>query len=393
MNPIYVAPSANDPWPLDAERRYHVANIRLLSLYFDAIVIMAGNLMNYPNHTTRAVILAVTSDSSFRCLVEAGAIVFCGWGADTAAGMIQNQVAYARTHRAELKDEAAMSQVRSLMGAGEMFQRETGSGEADFIQTFAERMSIRSERDPSDAWPRVEEASVSVQEQVGYLGSLELFPALSQFHPTVRRAVHETYFDSWIDYAASRYTPIVCYESPRLLLNRFRTPPQMSSAMPIASMLLSPQYFHRFLRTFLSDRQLYRLLSMDPDRLVRLRNGDWTVFCHHYHAQIEAASEVFWRLHLSLPESLSRPADEVFDAILADAFKRWPSASHVAFFTGFLSQAAGVLAATPGLASLTRAIVKPFEQYLASRFGRISTEIMSAGAYPFIAKLRAAATG
>jgi len=391
LNPTYSAPTDDDLWPLEAERRYHLRNLRILSLYFDNIIIMTGNLLNFANYTTREIVLEVISDTTFSGLTECGVIRFCGWGASLNRDMVQNQIDYARTFRSELKDRDIVERVRSILSLSDVLVREESMGEEDFLGAFLERMRIRSERSSHEDWRRVEEMFQSVHAAHGHVGTMEIFPLLKDIEPVIQRRTHEVYLDAWIDYASDRYHPVHTYESPRFRLNPYRTTRSSTKREGvIASILLSPQFFQAFILRFLRKEEYYRLLSLSPRRIMLLRNGDWMVFCEHYHAYLRLCSQLFWRLQILSVTAHSQTIEAMFDEMIRETMRDLPGSLDAAVFTDFLSHAIGFFAAVPGLSALIRSALRPIAGAVNRSAEKIVRRIDTKELYPFIAKVRAA---
>jgi hypothetical protein len=393
MNPLYAVPAGGKGlWPLEAERRYHLRNLRLLSLYFDQIVIMTGNLLNFTNYTTRAIVLDVTSDRLFTSLCQSGVVIFCGWGISVSNDMVQNQVDYSRIYRPELKNTSTINQLCRIISSSELLIREESTGEEDFIYTFLKKLRMRSETSSqSEEWRRIEELTCTVNDEVGYLGTLEFFPRLVNVDPVLRRQVHEIYLDAWIDYASARYYPIATYEIPRLRLNVFRTlPGRAEAAQDLASILLSPEYFQTFLLRFLTNDEYYRLLSLPGYRLIQLRNGDWEVFRDHYHAFLEACSRVLWRMQILQGLPAFDSIENIFESIIGETVRDLPAAIDATHFTDFLSHVVGYYSVIPGVPDFAKSVLKPLANFLNRKTKGVVRRIRSRSFYPFIAKLRTA---
>jgi hypothetical protein len=393
MNPVYAVPSGGEAlWPLEVERRYHLRNLRLLSLYFDHIVIMTGNLLNFTNHTTRAIVLEVTADRLFSAFCQSGVIIFCGWGTRISGDMLQNQVDYSRTYRPELKEADTINRLRQTISSGELLVREESSGEEDFIDTFLKKLRMRSERSPQpEDWRRIEGLSCLVHDRAGYLGTLEFFPQLEDLNPALRKQVHETYFDAWIDYASERYYPIATYEIPRLRLNVFRaTPRRGDPAQALASILLSPEYFQAFLLRFVTKDEYYRLINLPCNRLIQLRNEDWEIFREHYHTYLEACSKILWRIQILEGFKTFEGIDSVFETIIAETIRDLPASIDVTYFTNFLSDVIGYCGIVPGVSAFAKSVLKPLADFLNRRAKGVVRRFRSPSFYPFIAKIRTA---
>lgn len=393
MNPVYAVPTGGSSlWPLEVERRYHLRNLRLLSLYFDHIVIMTGNLLNFTNYTTRSIVLEVTSDRLFSSFCQAGVIIFCGWGTRFSGDMIQNQVDYSRIYRPELKEANTINRLRQTISSGELLIREESSGEEDFIDTFLKRLRIRSERSADqEQWRRIETISCLTHDKAGYLGTLEFFPQLADLEPTLRKQVHEAYFDAWIDYASERYFPIITYEIPRLRLNVFRSiHGRKDGAQDLASILLSPDYFQTFLLRFLTKDEYYRLINLPCNRLIQLRNGDWEIFREQYHIYLQACSIVLWRIQILDGLGPFESIDTVFESIIAETIRDLPASIDITYFTNFLSDVVGYYGIIPGVSAFARSVLKPLGEFLNRRTKGVIRRIRSPSFYPFIAKIRTA---
>jgi hypothetical protein len=59
MNPRYANPLLQESLNIEQQIAYHERNLILLSLYFDYIVILTGNILNFTNFLTQEVISRV----------------------------------------------------------------------------------------------------------------------------------------------------------------------------------------------------------------------------------------------------------------------------------------------------------------------------------------------
>lgn len=136
MNPRYASPLLQEHINIEQEVVYHERNLILLSLYFDYIVVLTGNILNFTNFLTQEVVSRVSQTDTFTKLVRSNIIVFSGWGARLTKDAISNQADYAKIFKPDLKSAEHISHIQSLAASTDLFFRESGVGEEDLVKTF-----------------------------------------------------------------------------------------------------------------------------------------------------------------------------------------------------------------------------------------------------------------
>ena len=390
FNPLYAYPEQESLLSLELEVRYHIRNLRLLSIYFDHIIIMMGNILNFTNHTTKTIVVGVMEDHFFRSLADEGIIVFGGWGETSSNSMIDNQVAYALSFEPGLKDKETLDLFNSIMSSGSIVIRDSRVGEFDFTAPFLCRLRLQAERLKHLNWERAEVAVEECLEETGYIGTLELFPKLQTLYPELIKAVNNVYFDVWLDYAAKTYAPAYTYENSRTGNNAFRKIRASGSQIEtdIASALLSPPFLERFLRKFFSDKEYRILMDSSAINLSSLRTSEWKQFQRSYMRVVVACSKVYWMMMQANPEDAASASEDLMFKALDEIIRNGNESVDIGLVLDFLVAAAKEWSGIPGLGALIGWVKKALSPHINRELEKQIKQHRLGDFYPFVLSIR-----
>lgn len=126
-----------------------------------------------------------------------------------------------------------------------------------------------------------------------------------------------------------------------------------------------------------------KILSVDIEQLIAIRNGDWAKFKNRYHDYLAAASSICWvAFHPHAHELLTD--DRVMDELIAEIFK---SASKDVDLSALGSAIDVVLRLVVGVAGVTP-IFQLFKTQINKRIGHMLDSVMQRELEPYLKKLR-----
>lgn len=300
MNPIYASPGNVVSIVKEDEIIFHRRNIFLLALYFEHIIICTDNILAFSKNTQADIISSIVRSDWFLRMIESGIIILCGWGASRNADMIQNQIDYSNIYRPDLKKRDYVELLKSISSGSRIYVREYNDGEVGHVNYLLPRFeSLRDTYSASD-YAAIEEKIQRTQSDVGYVGSMEIFPEIESrlsSKGNLDFVFYHEYYRSWQEYSSENYYPIITVDSARSKIpGRIVFSGEIENREPVLSALYSPDFFLRYLNKRFGQivDVKSQILGLGPDDLIRIRNGDWKVFLKEYHRGILAASSLSW---------------------------------------------------------------------------------------------------
>jgi hypothetical protein len=146
--------------------------------------------------------------------------------------------------------------------------------------------------------------------------------------------------------------------------------------------LYSPTIFERYLIQRFGVDVANRILAVDIDRLIQIRNGDWARFVVKYHQYVNAASSVCWILYHPHAHDLLM-SDEVVDRLIAEIFK---STNHDADLSALGSAIDLVLGLAFGATGVAP-VFSLFRKQINRRFSGLLDNVRRHDLEPYLRKL------
>jgi transcriptional regulator of met regulon len=293
MNPMYAVAASGCTINAAQEVLRHKRNIYLLAIQFDHIIIGIDNITGFTKYTQVEIIGRVVTSEWFGKLVDAGIIILSGWGARRNPDMVNNQIEYASKYKSELKSRDYLRHIQLISASAEMVVRDPEDGEPDHIKYLLRRIRSTCDMFSICELHTIVDFIISTNERVGHVGTMDIFPIADKIllgKPDKEKAFYTAYYASWQDYSYDFYGPAITIDTAKI--STIADGIQNKSGPP--NTLYSPEFFFHFLNARLGDVCVYKILSMPPELLIRIRNGDWMVFVSEYHKYLESAEEVMW---------------------------------------------------------------------------------------------------
>lgn len=385
INPRYLTPQKYEPAFHDEEVLYHKRNLILLSLYFDKIIICTDNILAFTRFLSKDIVSSVVMSPWFLELVEQGIIVLAGWGSSISPNMMKNQEEYSVIYRPELKDTRYIEFLSRLSGVATWIVREPGPGEREHINYL--RPLVQRSEGPFDLDDIVflSDLIEETNESTGYVGTMEMFPFIDELYSSQADKLdsfYNSYYTSWHAYCATHYAPAIPIHTSRIRLP-YTSVASRTGQTPILATLYSPDLFQRYLMQRFEPKLFNKILAVDIQQLVAIRNGDWARFKNRYNDYLVAASRVCWiTSHPRAHELLSD--DRIMDELVAEIFR---AAYKDADLSALGSAIDVVLRLVVGVAGVTP-IFQLFKTQLNRRIGRIVDSVTQRELEPYLKKLR-----
>lgn len=371
MNPRYLTPQRYDALFHEEEILYHKRNLILLSLYFDKIIICTDNLLAFTKYLTKDVVSSVVMSSWFMELVDQRIIVLAGWGSSISSDLLKNQVDYSALYRPELKEAPYTDHLTQLAEKATWVVREEGSGEREHINYLLPHVrrleGILENRDVGILVDLIE----TTNQTCGYVGTMEIFPFIDElYRESAERsdAFYQSYYKSWHEYCAVHYAPSIPIHTRRIPLPHAKI--TLTPEVSALATLYSPDIFQRYL-THRFDRQMVaRLLAVEIDQLMAIRNGDWARFKNKYHGYLHAASKICWIAYH--PEAHRLLADDaVVDELIADVLRAGSRDSDLSALGNAFDLVLGLAFGATGMAPALSLFKKQVHKRLGGLLGRM----------------------
>lgn len=384
INPRYLTPQKYDPSFHDEEVLYHKKNLILLSLYFDKIIICTDNILAFTRFLSKDIVSSVVMSSWFLELVEHGIIVLAGWGSSISSNMMKNQIDYSAIYRPELKDKRYIDFLSMLSDKADWVVREPNLGEREHIN-YLRPLLHRSEGvfDLSDIGLLLDLID-ETNESTGFVGTMELFPFIDELYGASADKLdsfYNSYYASWHAYCAVHYAPAIPIHTSRIRLP-YTSVISKTKQISVLATLYSPDLFQRYLIQRFEPKLFNRILAVDIQQLIAIRNGDWARFKSKYHDYLAAASSVCWvALHPRAHELLAD--DRIMDELLAEIFK---AASKDLDLSALGSAIDVVLRLVAGAAGVTP-VFQLFKTHINKRIGYLLDSVTQRELEPYLRKL------
>jgi hypothetical protein len=385
INPRYLTPQRYEPAFHDEEVLYHKKNLTLLSLYFDKIIICTDNILAFTRFLSKDVVSSVVMSPWFEELVERDVIVLAGWGSSINSNMMRNQVEYSALYRPELKDKRYIDFLWKLSDVATWVVREPGPGEREHIN-YLRPLVQRSEGpfaldDVNFLSDLIEETN----QTAGYIGTMEMFPFIDELYGANAEksdSFYNSYYRSWHAYCAQHYAPAIPIHTSRIRLPH--APVILNTEQPpVLATLYSPDLFQRYLLQRFDSKLFSKILAVDVEQLIAIRNGDWARFKNRYHDYLAAASSVCWvAFHPRAHELL---ADErVMDELIAEIFRAATKDTDLSALGSAIDVVLRLVAGVAGVAP----VFQLFRTQINRRLGRIMDSVTQRELEPYLRKLR-----
>jgi len=385
INPRYLSPQYYESAFHDEEVLYHKKNLILLSLYFDKIIICTDNILAFTRFLSKDVVSSVVMSKWFIELVEREIIVLAGWGSSINSNMMNNQIEYSAIYRPELKDKRYVESLSDLSAIATWVIREPGLGEQEHVNYL--RPLIQRSEGPFDSADIsfLSDLIEEVNDRTGYVGTMEIFPYIDELYSANTQKLdsfYKSYYASWHAYCTTHYAPAIPIHTSRIRLPHSQVVLNIEQP-PVLATLYSPDLFQRYLIQKFGPRLFSKIITVDIDQLVAIRNGDWARFKCRYHEYLIVASTICWiALHPRAHDLLAD--DKVMDELIAEIFK---TASKDTDLSALGSAIDVVLRIVIGV-GVVGPIFQLFKTQINKRMGHMVDSVTQRELEPYLKKLR-----
>lgn len=307
MNPIYLSKSINDIHIQD-ELIYHKRNIYLLALQFEHILICTDNIMSFSNFKQAEIIKRVVTSDWFSKLFMNGVIVLCGMGANRSRDLMKNLIDYATIWMPETKDRKYIDYCISLAQNGIVIPREYIDGEDDFADFLVPNIKINVSNNNELASTMID-AAMNVNSKNGFIGTMDIYPEIKLLGHG-EDEFYKIFFNTFSEYTEKTYTNTFTVNTSRMSIPGAILK-NNDSALNLSTSLLSPDFFQSYLDIRLGKKLSSRVIGIDPEKLIWIRNGDWKVFLQEYHACIEDISQDAYVYAKSIGSTFLKDSDAI----------------------------------------------------------------------------------
>lgn len=298
MTPYYLNMTQCEKLCPEREMLFHLRNLKLLSLYFDRILIPIENILAFANNRNKVVVEGVVTSKSFRQMVDIGVVSFCGWGDPTPLGMIGKGISYALKDYRELKTDSYLHKVEYIASKSSFFSRDSSKYDIGHDKYLLDRMVLLDTSKHKNYLNKAIDFVKDFYNSFKYIGSIELYKWVDneQVPPDLSSQLYQSYYIAWQEYCYEKYAPVITvsteninYHYGEINIGSEQCPKN------VMAILYSPSIFLHFMNWQLGESIVEKLLSISPQNIQKIRNGDgaWTRFMNKYHECIEASSEIY----------------------------------------------------------------------------------------------------
>jgi hypothetical protein len=283
--------SASPTSDMDAECRYHINNLTLLSMYFNIIFIQTACIFNTTDSFLKGVIQKTISHPKFRSMVRMGTVRICGWGGTSPREMFGNALNYASATVNLREPDGYLRSVSELFRPDATVFRTSGYPDDEIAAEFRHKLLQTTVVRHADDLDRIDRAVELSQHLTGQLTAMGFLPALDlrTLRPDTKRAV----INSFVSVSSSHLNNAIPGIHNYLIgfgpLSIYHT--VNVGGKQVRSFLYAPSVFAVFLRHYFTLSEYNTILGRPYEELERLRNGDWKRFCDAYHRAIEEVSD------------------------------------------------------------------------------------------------------
>ncbi len=297
MTPYYLDSSQCDKLCPEKEKLYHIRNLKLLSLYFDRILIPIENVLAFANNRNKVVVESVVTSTSFRQMIEMGFVSFCGWGAPTSRGMLEKGISYALKDYRELKTDIYLRQIIKMSEDSNFFLRDSSKYDIGHDTFLHKRLCLLDGAQHKECLGKIIDFTKKFYSANKYIGSIEFYRMVdnNQTAPDFASCLYYSYYIAWQQYCYKKYAPVITVSTQNIGYNYGEI--NVGSAehpKSVLAILYSPGIFLHFITWQLGENIVEKLLSISPYDIQTIRNGDgaWSRFADKYHKCIEASSDI-----------------------------------------------------------------------------------------------------
>ena len=383
---LFVRRNSLSAGNLNAEIRYHIGNIVLLSLYFDNIFIQTASIFNSTDPFILAVSKAVINHKTFREMLSLGVLKIVGWGGNSPVEMFNAAKNFSSKATSKKHSDDYLSIVASIFNPSHTVKRSLSRPDDKTIDMFKKRLGQTTIiRWPSDL-KKIETAIESSAQKTGQLVAVS-------FNPTVRKLrlsretisnVEISFIQSWHDNLESELPGVIVYAplSNTIFIEEMTVAQEKS----VRTFLYSPQIFASFLSGYIKAKDFNKILRQPYKELMKVRNGDWKRFANAYHKAIISVSQNIGHLchsdiDINYFQDKNSWAASIMHSVDSDA-----SNIDISAFIESLTMLSGILLSLPYMAPLFKAINLVTGQKTNDLFNQIKKEFTS-DISPFIIKL------
>ncbi|MBC7770221.1 MAG: hypothetical protein H7124_15665 [Phycisphaerales bacterium] len=344
--PRYIESESVRPMSVDAECRYHVNNLILLSMYFDVVFIQTAAIFNVNDLFLRRVIQRTISHPTFKGMLRTGSLRICGWGGKSPIEMFSNAWDFANVGATSRLSDGYGAALKTLFCPEHLTYRiQDGSEDelAGFLARLRETPIINNPRDVA----RIERAIDLSNRQLGELAAMSFFPHLqaSPMDPGARALVYASYANSWCDYLNNAVPGVYVY------MSAFDANAMQHNILidgkALRSFLFSPRIFAAFLQKYFSVAELNRILSRPYEDIHNLRNGDWKRFCEAYHAAVEMISDSISSMDFGMLQMMGMEDQIVWGSRIWEGANKKGGDFDLSAFLQSLASISGIFLAIP----------------------------------------------
>ena len=281
------------------EARFHINNMKLMSLYFDKILIPIENIISFANKRNMLVIQEVVCSHSFKQMLDLNIISLCGWGAVDSKSMVSNGIRYALKEYGNLKDDKYIIKLEKIALSRPILTREASKFDLGHDLFLLNELSLLDDASDRASLESVTDYVKQFYGSYKFIGSLEFYRWIDggALSGKLSASLYKAYYRAWQEYCYQNYAPAIAVNSERVGYSYGEINiGNKKDPIYVKAMLYSPIIFLRFLEWQLGIKSVRKLVSLSPESIQSIRNGDgaWSRFKKKYHSCIEASSEIFW---------------------------------------------------------------------------------------------------
>ena len=385
----YIDPGTKDYGDAEAESRYHLNNLTLLSMYFDIIFLQTASLFNVSDRFVKLVIQRTISNPKFCAMLTAGTVRICGWGGRSPHEMLSNAMEYSSAGAAvdhRVPDGYITDVARIFLPANMAFRSE-GRPDKETAEAFRRKLRQTEIVRHNDDLDRIDDAIHQSEKLMGQLTAIAFVPALDlgALRMETRRSLFPSFISSWSTHLNQSIPGIYAY-IPGGGLEAIQHTIQIDGRA-IRSFLYSPKVFAAFLKQYFSLPEYNRIVGRPHEDLEKLRNGDWKMFCDAYHAAVEEVSDSIVNVDPGTLTVFDLDSEASWGKRIGEQSNKQSGDFDISAFIESLASISGLLLGVPLLGPAFRAVGTLLKAQINSIPKKLVQEHRSAVS-PYIKKVR-----
>jgi len=383
---LYSRKDALNSSSVNSEINYHIGNMVLLTLYFDAVLIQTSSIFNSVDPFVRKVAKGVLNHRTFREMLDSNVVKIVGWGGSNSKEMFQAAKEFSIVSNPSAVDAQYLSVVASVFNSQSTVTRSEMIPDDEITALFKKRLEQTTIIRRENEYREVEEALDKSLEKTGQLVAVSFNPEIGKLKLSTASAtaVGTSFIQSWHDHLANEMPGVAVYaplSNPTYIGQQV-----VIEENEVRTFLYSPQIFASFLSGYLQPVDFNKILKRPYSELIKVRNGDWKRFSDAYHEAIHTVSKNIGHLDHSEITSGEFSNKGQWSASLEAAVARDANQVDINAFVESLAMLSGVVLTVPFLGPLFKTagllVGKKVNETFNSLQGNATSEVS-----PFIQKL------